>query len=79
MFIIVERTKARVVLARVAQFDTSLGDEVYDVNLGFDFVNGGHAEIIDLIDGNGKSNQLNKNGAVHELPRCFGGNVNRRD
>src|SRR3989304_7489587 len=40
--IIMEWTKPRVVPARVAQFDTGLGNEVYDIYPGFDFINGGH-------------------------------------
>ena len=42
MLVIVERTETRIVLARMAQFDTSLRNEVNDVNAGFDFIKGGH-------------------------------------
>ena len=42
MFVIVERAEPRVVLPRVAQFDSRLRDEVNDVYFGFDFINGGH-------------------------------------
>jgi len=45
----VERTEASVVLARVAQFDARLGGEVYNVNAGFDFVNGGHKSQLSVI------------------------------
>jgi hypothetical protein len=42
LLVVVERTEARIVLPGMAQFDTSLGDEVYDVDAGFDLINGGH-------------------------------------
>ena len=50
-----ERTEARVVLARVTQFDTGLGDEVYDIYLGFDFVYCGH-----ILDGGKRRRKVNK-------------------
>ena len=42
VFVVVEWTETCIVPARMAQFDASLRDEVYDVNAGFNFVNGGH-------------------------------------
>jgi hypothetical protein len=39
MLVIVEGTEARIIFARVAQFDTCLGHEVYDIYFGFDFIN----------------------------------------
>ena len=42
MFVIVERTEARIVPARMAQFHTGLGHEVDDIYFGFDLIKGGH-------------------------------------
>jgi len=42
MFVIVEWTEASIVLARMAQFDTSLGNKVDNIYLGFDLIKGGH-------------------------------------
>ena len=40
MLVGMERTKAGIVPAGLAQFDPRLGNEVNDINLGFDFVRG---------------------------------------
>jgi hypothetical protein len=40
MLVIVEGTEACIVLARVAQFDTSLRHEVNNIYFSFDFING---------------------------------------
>src|SRR5258706_912689 len=50
MFVIVERTETRIVLARMAQLDTSLRNEVDDVNAGFDFIKGGHSQRLAFSD-----------------------------
>ena len=44
MLVIVERTKACIVPARMAQFDTRLRDKVYDIDFGFDLINDRHAQ-----------------------------------
>jgi hypothetical protein len=43
MLVGMERTKAGVVPAGLAQFDTGLGNEVNKINARFDFVGGGHS------------------------------------
>jgi hypothetical protein len=40
-----EWTEASVVLTRMAQFDTSLGYEVYNINAGFDLIDGRHRVV----------------------------------
>jgi hypothetical protein len=42
VLVIVERTEAGIVLACVTQFYTGLGDEVDDIDFGFDLIKGGH-------------------------------------
>jgi hypothetical protein len=42
MFILMERTKARIVLARMTQFDTGLGNEVDNIDAGLDLINCRH-------------------------------------
>src|SRR5688500_17867585 len=44
MFVVMKRTKTRVVLAGMAQLDTGFRDKVCDIYFRFDFVNGGHAD-----------------------------------
>ena len=44
MFILMERTKARIVLTRMAQFDTGLGGKIHNIYFGLDLINDGHAE-----------------------------------
>lgn len=39
VLVIVEGTETRIILACVAQFNASLRHEVYDIYLGFDFIN----------------------------------------
>jgi hypothetical protein len=52
----VEGTKAGIVPARVAQLDSRLGDEVYDIDFGFDLIYDRHVvEIIDSIEWKRKS------------------------
>src|SRR5271157_641509 len=43
MLVGMERTKAGVVPAGLAQFDAGLGNEVNNINARFDFVGGGHS------------------------------------
>jgi len=42
VLVIVEGTETGIVLPRVAQFYTRLGNEVNDIDPGFNFINGGH-------------------------------------
>jgi hypothetical protein len=44
MLVIVEWAEARVVAPRLAEFHPRLRDEVYDVDAGFYFVDGGHGQ-----------------------------------
>ena len=45
VLVIVEGTKARVVLPRMAQFHPGLGNEVDNINADFDLINGGHGLV----------------------------------
>jgi hypothetical protein len=58
-FVVVERAKARVSFPRSAQFDR-IGDEVYDVNAGFDFVN-----IVHVLDARWKQWEVFSVGLPH--------------
>ncbi len=43
MFVVVEGAESRIVAPRLAQLHPRLGDEVNDIDFGFDLVGGGHA------------------------------------
>src|SRR6266498_5316673 len=58
VLVIVERTKACIVPARMAQLDPRLRDQVYDIYFGFNLINDRHVGgIIDSIEWNGKSTE----------------------
>jgi hypothetical protein len=58
MLIFVERAKACIVPARMAQFDASFRGKIHDIDFGFNFINDGHtSKIIDSIEWNRKSTE----------------------